>query len=55
MKYLCELVNTETGEVYKSEEMSGYGMKNRNNKLSFQDSSWRWRRVGDEQTTLFNG
>ena len=46
--YPCELVNTETGEVHKNEDMSKYGMKNRNNKLVFQGSSWRWRKVTNE-------
>lgn len=48
LMYSCELVNTETGEVHKNEDMSKYGMKNRNNKLVFQGSSWRWRVVGNE-------
>ena len=55
MKYPCELVNTETGEVYKTEDMSKYGKKNRNNKLAFQGSPWRWVVIGDEQTEMYGG
>lgn len=48
MKQTCELVDTETGEVNRKEDMSKYGMKNRNSKLVFQGSSWRWRKVTNE-------
>ena len=50
MKRLCELVNISTGQVNKTEKLSRYGMKHRNQHLARIDSPWRWREVGNEDS-----